>query len=275
MNEKADMQNDIVHLDVDIVMTDVPDTVTQEVEDFQAMAEMVKSGFPLPPKAVIMASPLSNKEQILKMMDEQPPQIPPELQKQIEEIQEQAKKLAEENQKLKLDQTNEQQKLQLQRAEAEAELELQRVKQEGEAALARAKAEADFALKKFVAEQELELAQMKCDGEKRIADQKMDLEERKASSAMVPPEVVEQYNNNKFVDSHGQKLMEKATEKQVEAIQGITGQLQDVAMQLQALGEQKPSITGAKAVRNGDGTMRAVQITKSDGSVEEISTMLQ
>jgi len=188
MQEQADMQNDIVHLDVDIIMSDVPDTVTQEVEDFQAMAEMVKSGFPLPPKAVIMSSPLSNKEQILKMMDEAP-QVPPELQKQIEQMQEQAKKLADENQALKQDQSTEQAKLQLsaqegkakldqRQAEIQAEIELERVKQEGEAALARAKAEADFELRRWIAEQDMALAQMKCDNEAQISNNKMAMDEQ-------------------------------------------------------------------------------------------------
>jgi len=62
MQKIVSTENDIVNLDVDIVMDDAPDTVTQEVEDFQAMAEMVKSGFPIPPEAVIMSSPLSNKD---------------------------------------------------------------------------------------------------------------------------------------------------------------------------------------------------------------------
>lgn len=108
MKAIVDTHNDIANLDVDIVMDDAPDTVTQEVEDFQAMAEMVKSGFPMPPEAVIMSSPLANKDKILKMMKEKP-QIPPELQKQMEQmqkqmqtVQEQAKKLEAENQRLKL-----------------------------------------------------------------------------------------------------------------------------------------------------------------------------
>jgi hypothetical protein len=108
MSNVVDTHNDVEALDVDIVMDDAPDTVTQEVEDFQAMAEMVKSGFPLPPEAVIMSSPLANKDKILKMMKERP-QIPPEMQKQMEQmqkqfqaVQEQAKKLEQENQGLKL-----------------------------------------------------------------------------------------------------------------------------------------------------------------------------
>src|SRR3990167_9401675 len=178
MKEVFSTENDIVNLDVDIVMDDAPDTVTQEVEDFQAMAEMVKSGFPLPPEAVIMASPLSNKDRILKMMKEQP-QIPREHQKQMEQMQEQfqavqqeAQKLSQENQALKQDQQTEMAKLRVkQQADmqelahkkqlAELELQLEREKAAADIQLAREKAQADIALKRAVAQAELELEQMR------------------------------------------------------------------------------------------------------------------
>lgn len=175
MQEVVDTHNDISNLDVDIVMDDAPDTVTQEVEDFQAMAEMVKSGFPLPPEAVIMSSPLGNKDKILKMMKEKP-QIPPELQKQMQQMQEEGKKLAEENQALKAGQKEAQAEMQLsaqesaaklqqRQAEAQAELSLKAQKQAGELQLERERAEAEIklqseraeaemALKRFIAEQE-------------------------------------------------------------------------------------------------------------------------
>lgn len=166
--------NEVANLDVDIVMADAPDTVTQEIEDFQAMAEMVKSGFPMPPKAVILSSPLSNKDQILKMMEEQP-SIPPEVQKKVSEMEEQNKKLAEENQALKSGQQEAAMKLQadaqasqaklaqrqqeidaemaLKRQAQAAELQLERERFEAEKQLARDKAAAEFDLKRFIAEQ--------------------------------------------------------------------------------------------------------------------------
>jgi len=118
-------QNDIVNLDVDIIMEEAPDTVTQEVEDFQAMAEMVKSGFPLPPEAVIMASPLSNKDKIIKMMKEKP-QIPPQLQEQIKKMEEEFQKLQQENQQLKADQQVEAAKIQAEQQSSAAKLQLQK-----------------------------------------------------------------------------------------------------------------------------------------------------
>ena len=102
-------ENNIAELDVDLILTDAPDTVTQQVEDFQTIGEMVKSGFPMPPTAVIEASPLANKERILKMMKEAP-QVPPQIQQQMEQMKQQSEgmqqelqKAMQENQKLKAD----------------------------------------------------------------------------------------------------------------------------------------------------------------------------
>ena len=211
MQQVVSTENDIAELDVDIIMDDAPDTVTQEVEDFQAMAEMVKSGFPLPPEAVIMASPLSNKDKILKMMKEQP-QVPPQVKEQMEKMQEEGQKLQQENQALKSYQQTEVAKLQMETQKAQAELALQKAKQEGEAALAQAKAEADFALKKYVAEQEMAMAQMQCEmdqkmaahkmeGEQRMAQDKMDFDMKVKSDEMLPDDVRMSMMKNKVAET--------------------------------------------------------------------------
>lgn len=173
MKEIVDTHNEVAELDVDIVMDDAPDTVTQEVEDFQAMSEMVKSGFPIPPEAVIMASPLGNKDKILKMMKEKP-QIPPELQKQMQQLQEQVKKLSEENQMLQANTQTEQAKIQAagqadaakaaaQRESKMADLQLERDVQAEKIKLAREQAQADVALARDVAVAQLNLERMKID----------------------------------------------------------------------------------------------------------------
>lgn len=198
MQQVVSTENEIVNLDVDIVMDDAPDTVTQEVEDFQAMAEMVKSGFPLPPEAVIMSSPLSNKDKIIKMMKEQP-QLSPQHQKQMEQmqeqmqgLQEQAQKLAQENQALKQDTQSEQAKLQLsaheasaklqqRQAEAEAELQLQAQKQAAEIQLAREKASAEAQLAREKAEAELTLERMKIEGQAANEQRQFELQCHKAA----------------------------------------------------------------------------------------------
>lgn len=173
MKEVIDTRNEIVSMDVDIIMDEAPDTVTQEIEDFQAMAEMVKSGFPIPPEAVIMSSPLSNKDKIIKMMKEKP-QLPPEVQKQMQDMQEQMKKLTQENQALKSGQQEsmakmqaesqmEQQKLAAEQQSAQADFALQKQKQDGDLQLQRERAAAEIQLKREVAEADLQLERMKID----------------------------------------------------------------------------------------------------------------
>ena len=183
MKEVVSTENDIVNLDVDIVMDDAPDTVTQEVEDFQAMAEMVKSGFPLPPEAVIMASPLSNKDKIIKMMKEQP-QIPPEMQKKMEEAQKQMQKLTEENQALKQDQQTEVAKIKLKQESDMMELEHKKQVQALELQLERERAQAEIEIETFKVKSQLELEtaklqmqseneQKKCEMDQAVSEQKM------------------------------------------------------------------------------------------------------
>lgn len=182
MSEVVSTENDIVNLDVDIVMDDAPDTVTQEVEDFQAMAEMVKSGFPIPPEAVIMASPLSNKDKILKMMKEQP-QLPPQHMEQMKKMQDEFEKLMKENQQLKANQEVEAAKLQadtqiaitkaeIQRESKQMELQLERESAQAEIQLAREKASAEIELKRAVAEADLALEGKKLE----MDEQKLSLE---------------------------------------------------------------------------------------------------
>lgn len=161
MSEVVETKNEIAQLDVDIVIQDAPDTVTTQVEDFQVIGEMVKSGFPMPPEAVIEASPLSNKDKILKMMKEQP-RIPPELQQKIQQLE-------EENAKLKQDQAEEMAKLQMEEKKIQSQLALQKMKQDGELALARAKAEAELKLKADIANSDAKLELISIQNDKELA----------------------------------------------------------------------------------------------------------
>ena len=183
-NQVVDTQNDVANLDVDIVMTDAPDTVTQQVEDFQALSEMVKSGFPMPPKAVIEASPLSNKERILKMMDEGV-QIPEEVKQQMQGLQDQAKKLAEENQALKADQQTEGAKLQMKAKSDQATLQLKAQLQAEEMRLERERVAAEIQLEREKAEAKIALERMMAAAHLEIERERMALEKEKAAHAAV------------------------------------------------------------------------------------------
>lgn len=167
MQEVVSTENDIANLDVDIIVDEVPDVLTSQVEDFQVLGEMVKSGFQMPPLAVIEASPLSNKAKIIKMMKEAP-QLSPEHQKQMQQMQEQGQKmqeevqkLSQENQSLKMGQQEAQAKIQARQQEAAAELELKKQAQASELQIQREQAMAENALQRERAEAEFALAKEK------------------------------------------------------------------------------------------------------------------
>jgi septal ring factor EnvC (AmiA/AmiB activator) len=171
MKEVVDTHNDIANLDVDIVMDDAPDTVTQEVEDFQAMAEMVKSGFPMPPEAVIMSSPLANKDKILKMMKEKP-QIPPELQKQMQQMQEQVQKLTQENQTLKSGQQEAAAKMQADAAAGQQKLAAHLQESQAKTAAHERETQAKLNLDEAVARRTMALEQERAANDRAIESQR-------------------------------------------------------------------------------------------------------
>lgn len=160
--QKKVKHNEVAELDMDIIISEVPDVLTAQIEDFQTLGEMVKSGFPIPPMAVILASPLSNKDQIIKMMKEQP-QTPPQVQEQMKKMQEalqkageQVQQLTQENGQLKsstaLDaqKFDEQHKLKIAEAQDAHNARMLEIQRQGEAALK--KAQIDAATKVTVAQ---------------------------------------------------------------------------------------------------------------------------
>lgn len=167
MKKIVDTHNDIAELDVDIVMDDAPDTVTQEVEDFQAMAEMVKSGFPLPPEAVIMSSPLANKDKILKMMKERP-QVSPEMQKQMQQMQDQVKKLSEENKALKSGQQEAAAKMQADAASGQQKLAAHQQESQAKIAAHERETQAKLQLEDAVARRNMDLERERAANERAL-----------------------------------------------------------------------------------------------------------
>ncbi len=153
--------NDVAELDVDIILQEVPDTVTMQVEEFQVLGEMVKSGIPIPPDAIIEASSLSKKDKILKAMRGGSGAIPPQVQQKIQQmteahqmLQEQAQKLTQENQQLKTGQAEKMAKISVDKEEAQAQFNLQAWKDEQTIDLARKKAAGELQLKREVAEKD-------------------------------------------------------------------------------------------------------------------------
>ena len=60
--------NEVAELDVDIIVSEVPDTVSIQTEEFKLIADMVQAGMQIPPHLVIKASNLRNKDEIIAEM---------------------------------------------------------------------------------------------------------------------------------------------------------------------------------------------------------------
>lgn len=187
MQEKL-TKNDIGELDVDIVLDDAPDSVTMQQEEFTALSEMVKSGIPVPPTAIIEASSLKNKDKILQEMRQG--QVNPDA---VKKLQEEHQKTLAENQQLKSDQQTEIAKVQMKaqadrenmrlKAEMQAEeLRLERERAAAEIQLEREKAEAKIALERAIASAQMQIERERLAVEKEKAAHQTALAEKKQES---------------------------------------------------------------------------------------------
>ena len=68
MQQIVGTKNNVAELDVDIILDDAPASASVQAEQFETLAGLAKSGLPIPPTAIIKASSLRNKEEILKEM---------------------------------------------------------------------------------------------------------------------------------------------------------------------------------------------------------------
>ena len=58
----------MAQIDVDIELTEAPDTAVVQQEEFEALAQMAGQGLPIPPEVIIEASDLRSKSKLLEMM---------------------------------------------------------------------------------------------------------------------------------------------------------------------------------------------------------------
>lgn len=72
LDQVIEVENRLAELDVDIVIGDAPDNVTLRQEQFAALADLARSGVPIPPEALIEASGLPDKERLLALMQGDP-----------------------------------------------------------------------------------------------------------------------------------------------------------------------------------------------------------
>lgn len=67
-NGGPELENPVAEMDVDIIIETTPDTANVAQEQFQMLTDLAKAGFPIPPLAIIKASSLPNKRDILNEM---------------------------------------------------------------------------------------------------------------------------------------------------------------------------------------------------------------
>jgi hypothetical protein len=70
MTGQPKLKNQIAQLDIDIEIDDAPHVGTMQQEEFQELAKLAGTGFPIKPKTLIKASSFRSKAEMLKDLDE-------------------------------------------------------------------------------------------------------------------------------------------------------------------------------------------------------------
>lgn len=105
-------QNQLAELDVDLILEDGPDSVTIQSEQYEQLVELKKADpNAIPTKAIIEASSLRNKDQILEQMEQGG--IPPQVQQQMQEMQQALEDAQKQLQQVHGDKASEMMKLQI------------------------------------------------------------------------------------------------------------------------------------------------------------------
>ena len=64
------VQNALARMDVDIIIDTALDTISLQHEQFEQLSQMAQAGLPIPPDILIMASQLTDKQQILERLQQ-------------------------------------------------------------------------------------------------------------------------------------------------------------------------------------------------------------
>lgn len=100
MRQVVGTKNNVAELDVDIVLDEVPASATIQSETFEQLMQIAPHAGSMPPpifEALIEASPLRNKEKVLKKLrGEEEGQIPPQIQQQMQQAEQAVQNLQEE-----------------------------------------------------------------------------------------------------------------------------------------------------------------------------------
>lgn len=109
MQQIVGTKNVPAQMDVDIILDEVPDFAALQSEQFAQLADMASKGMPIPPEAIIKASSLRDKDEILKLIkgeteDGKNPQVM-QMQQQMQALDKAIQELTKENESLKADQS--------------------------------------------------------------------------------------------------------------------------------------------------------------------------
>lgn len=124
LKQVVEVENDVSGLDVDISIEEGPDLSSLQSEQFETLSGLAKAGLNIPPKAIIQASSLRNKDLILDEMEKgsaPSPQIQKQLADLQQQLQEAQKQLQAANQK------DQMQQVQLANKQGEQQLESKRL----------------------------------------------------------------------------------------------------------------------------------------------------
>jgi len=117
--------NNVAEMDVDIIIDESPDVVTVQQEQFQQLVDLAKGGVPIPPQAIIQASNLRNKQQVLDAMSGKLPdgtEIPPQVQQMLQQKEQQIQQITQAQQQKAQEQQQAEAALNQQKAEAQLQL---------------------------------------------------------------------------------------------------------------------------------------------------------
>jgi hypothetical protein len=151
MTGQPKLKNEIAQLDIDIEIDDAPHVGTMQQEEFQELAKLAGTGFPISPKTLIKASSFRSKAEMLKDISDA------EKARQGQPDPEAAKVEAQ----LKLEQAKAQSQMQIKQAELRLNAQAKQQEQAADLDMERQKQEAELAFKSRMHAQEMQFAREK------------------------------------------------------------------------------------------------------------------
>lgn len=275
MQQVVGVRNHIAELDVDIVIDDVPSSASLQGEQFEALVKIAPQAATMPPplfKALIQASSLRNKNQILESLEGKDEQESPE----VQQLKAQLQMMGEELQKLQAQAMDKSGDLQLKAGELQLK-EREMGLKEREIALKEAETQLKLLEVQNKGSPELESLRQQIENEAKELQHARELFERDKRIAMLELKAgataaqhAEERANNAATEVT-RATQEKPKENEEPKENAELKQLVQIvkAMQQEAA-KPKAKVTRIERMRNKDGKLVGAKRHYSDGSVEEI-----